>query len=251
MIHDVGDGDPRDGRRAAAITAATALLLAVALAPAAPAQTDASPPVEDWPAPERRVEGGPLVSERDPAIEVRMPEEARYLGARRIPIDGRFDAELHVFAEADAYGLIERLCWIQFERHLPNAPGRYDYPESNPETVLFDGVEMHMRPGGENTQTATIQPGSDHAAFRALVDGAELRLPRWLSTLRLVLLFEPTERREFIVFYGEGPDALAEAAAQAMIAGEPGLTFEAMLPELVADVDRRVDLVPRGEAAGD
>lgn len=197
--------------------------------------------------PERRVEGNRLVSERDPAIVVRVPAEAEYLGAKRILINDGFDAELHAFAEVDEHGLIERFYWIQFERYLPAVPGRYDYRQSNPETVRIDGIDMHVRPGGENTAEATIRPGSDYEAFRALVDKAGYRLPTWLTTLRLIHLYEPTEREELIVFYGEGPDALAQAAAEAMMAGEPGLMFADMLPELIADVDARVDLLPLGE----
>ena len=91
---------------------------------------------------ERRIEAGRLVSDADPAIELAVPAEAVYLGARRLEIDETFDAELHVFAEVDAHDLIERFYWIQFESHLPGAPGRYDDRESNPETILLDGVEI-------------------------------------------------------------------------------------------------------------
>ena len=196
------------------------------------------------PPPERQVEGNRIVSEADPAMTVTVPEAAMYLGARRILINEAFDAEIHVFAEVDTFGLIERFYWIQFEAYLPDAPGRYDYAESNPETARIDGIEMHVRPGGENTAEGEIRPGSDYAAFRGLVDEAGYRLPTWLTTLRLVHLHEPTERGEVIVFYGEGPDALAEAAVTAMSAGEPGLVFAKMLPDLIADVDARVDLIP-------
>lgn len=246
---------PHDARAARAVSAAATLVLlpilsAVPLivAPmigAAVAQDSAGEPsFSEPPPPERVVVGNRLVSARDPAIEVWVPESARYLGARRILIDDRFDAELHVFAEHDEHGLIERFYWLQFERFLPDAEGRYDYRASNPETVEFDGLTMHVRPGGENTRNEVIRPGSDYEAFRALVDGAGLRLPNWLSTLRLVHLPEPSERIEFIVFYGEGPDALAEAAAEAMMAGEPGLVFADMLPALIADVDALVDITP-------
>lgn len=196
------------------------------------------------PPPERQVEGNRIVSVADPAMTIAVPEAATYLGARRILINKAFDAEIHAFAEVDPFGLVERFYWIQFEAYLPDAPGRYDYARSNPETINIDGIEMHVRPGGENTAQSETQPGSDYAAFRGLVDAAGYRLPTWLTTLRLVHLYEPTKRGEVIVFYGEGPDALAEAAATAMIAGERGLVFADMLHDLIADVDARVDLVP-------
>ncbi|MFQ6554198.1 hypothetical protein AAD018_017790 [Aestuariibius insulae] len=76
------------------------------------------------------------------------------------------------------------------------------------------------------------------------MEEAGYRLPTWLTTLRLVHLYEPTERGEIIILYGEGLDALAEAAEAAMIAGEPDLVFADMLPGFIADVDAKVDLIP-------
>ena len=212
-----------------------ALALLVTLGPATAWGETPVPP------PERVVEGNRVVG-ADMAVAV--PEGAAYLGARRIRIGGAYDAEIHAFAEADPFGLIERFYWVQFEAHLPETPGRYDYATSNPETVTLDGVELHVRPGGENTAEGTARSGSDHAAFRGLVEDAGLRLPTWLTTLRLVHLPEPTGRREVMVVYGEGPDALAEAAAEAMAAGADGLRFAEMLADLVADVDARVDFIP-------
>ena len=205
---------------------------------AAGAAGQEAPPVE------RQVTGTTLVSESGPAVEITVPDGARYLGAERILINDRFDAELHVFAEADAYGEIERFYWFQFETYLDGAEGSYDYRASVPDVVMVDGFEMFMTPGGGNTEEDTIRPGSDYAAFRGLVDAAGLRLPTWISTLRLVHLYEPTDRAEFIVFYGEGPDALAAAAAEAMMAGQPGLMFDDMLARFVEDVDALVTLTP-------
>lgn len=231
-------GCPLSSRRPGRSTSIVLAIL-MALMPTALRADDNGPSLH----PERQVEGNRIISEADPAMTVVVPEAATYLGARRILINEAFDAEIHVFAEVDPFGLIERFYWIQFEAYLPDAPGRYDYARSNPETVSIDGVEMHVRPGGENSAEAVIRPGSDYEAFRGLVDEAGYRLPTWLTTLRLVHLYEPTERGELIVFYGEGPDALAAEAAKAMIAGEPGLVFADMLPGLIADVDARVDLV--------
>lgn len=195
------------------------------------------------PRPGRQVEGNRIASTADPAMTVTVPEAATYLGARRILVDEAFDAEIHTLAEVDPFRLVERSYRIQFEADLPDAPGRYDHAESNPETARIDGIEMYVRLGGEDTAEGEIRPGSDDAAFRGLVDEAGYRLPTWLTTQRLVRPYEPTERGEVIVVYGEDPDALAEAAATAMIAGEPGLVFAEMLPDLIADVDARVDLI--------
>lgn len=207
----------------------------------APERTALGQSEVEQPAPERRIEAGRLVSESDPSIELEVPEDAAYLGAKRIVIDDTFDAELHVFAEVDDYDLIQRFYWIQFESYLPSAPGgHYDYRESNPETILFDGIEMHVQPGGFQTSRETVRAGSDYEAFRTIVDEAGYRLPEWVTILRLAYLFEPTERKEFLVVYGEGPDALAEAAHRAARAGEPGVLFDDLLITLIEDVDARV-----------
>lgn len=231
-------GHPNSARRRNS-TASAVLAILAAIAPMASHADDDAVPL-----PVREVDGNRIVSEADPAMTIIVPQEATYLGARRILISEAYDAENHAFAEVDPFGLVERFYWIQFEAILPDAPGRYDYAQSNPETVGIEGIEMHVRPDGENTALSERQPGSDYAAFRGLVDEAGYRLPTWLTTLRLVHLYEPTERGEVMVIYGEGPDALAEAAAAAMAAGEPSLVFAEMLPDLIADVDSRVDLIP-------
>ena len=66
------------------------------------------------PEPEREVQGTTVTS-RDPPIRVTVPKDARYVGADRWPLRGVADCEIHVFVDADADKLIQRLYWIQFE----------------------------------------------------------------------------------------------------------------------------------------
>ena len=216
----------------------TVAALAIILTSAASAETGG---------PTRQVDGNRIVSPEDPAIAVTVPQAAIYLGARRLIINDSYDAELHVYVEPDDFGLIERFYWVQFEYILPSAPDlSYDYRESNPETMPFDGVAMHVLPGGENTREGSVRPGTDYAAFRALIADAGYRLPTWITTLRLVHLPDADARKELIVIYGEGPDPLAAAAAQAMMAGAAGLRFDDLMRDLIADADARIDLTPGG-----
>ena len=53
-------------------------------------------------APERRVEGNTITSERDPKLRIRLPESVHYIGADRWVLYGIADCELHAFVEADA-----------------------------------------------------------------------------------------------------------------------------------------------------
>src|SRR3954468_15515081 len=70
--------------------------------------------------PERSVHGSTLTSSHDPAVEIRLPRAAKYVGAARWDLYGICDAELHVFVEADAHQQVQRLYWIQFEGYLPD-----------------------------------------------------------------------------------------------------------------------------------
>ena len=112
----------------------------------------------------RTVDGAQLVSLADPAMRIAVPEAATYIGAFRWPLYGATDAEMHVFVEADEYGLVERFYWIQFESIMDSHPdAAYDYPESNPQTVEMDGHTVHVLPGimtAEVPWTATRRPAA-------------------------------------------------------------------------------------------
>ena len=50
-------------------------------------------------APERKVQGNVIVSERDPKVRIELPKLAQYVGADRWVLYGIADCELHIYAE--------------------------------------------------------------------------------------------------------------------------------------------------------
>jgi hypothetical protein len=66
-------------------------------------------------APERVVQGTTVTSASDPAVRITVPKSAQYVGADRWDLYDVADCEIHVFVEADAQKIIQRLYWIQFE----------------------------------------------------------------------------------------------------------------------------------------
>ena len=82
-------------------------------------------------APERKIEGNVILSERDPKVRIELPANVRYVGAERWELLGIADCELHAFVEADQKQNVKKLYWIQFEGYLPSKPTlkhQYDSP---------------------------------------------------------------------------------------------------------------------------
>lgn len=174
-----------------------------------------------------------------------MPERAHYIGGYRWPLYDAVDAEMHVFVEADAYGLVEKFYWIQFESYLDAYPdASYDYPESNPETMALDGRTVHVRPGIMTAENPNAREGSDGEHFRRLIAEAGYRLPTYMANVRFVELFEPTHRKELMIIYGENMDAALTQMGMAQMQGAQSFAFADLDAPLIARADARIDLLP-------
>ena len=74
---------------------------------------------------------GPIVTHAGEKVAVHVPATATYVGNERFNLYGVADAEIHVFADADAARKVQRLYWVQFESYLPSNDHRYNYAEGN------------------------------------------------------------------------------------------------------------------------
>src|SRR5690349_816164 len=92
-------------------------------------------------APERKVAGSTITSERDPQIKVEFPSAAKYVGASRWNLYDIADCELHAFVEADAQMRVQRLYWIQFEGYLPSKPDTA-YTYDSPRHATIGGLDF-------------------------------------------------------------------------------------------------------------
>lgn len=150
-----------------------------------------------------------------PAIRVRLPGAARYVGGDRFVLYGIADCELHLFVEAGPDKRVRRYWWVQREAYLPSRPDlTHDYASTGDRRETHWGLGVWVHPSLDRT-TAPETPGSDGAHIRALLAKAGYTLPPELASVRLVhLLDEPGASghgtRELMIIYAED-GAMADA----------------------------------------
>lgn len=152
-------------------------------------------------APERRVAGNVITSDREPSVQIELPKSVHYVGADRWVLYDIADCELHAFVESDLRKNVQRLYWVQFEGYLPTKPDlkhEYDSPRHSTIGGMDFYVDTWVRPN--NAQT---QKGSDREHIEALVREKGYRMPAGMMYVRLVHLLDEQKRKELMIIYGE------------------------------------------------
>jgi hypothetical protein len=152
-------------------------------------------------APERKVEGNVITSERDPAVRIQLPRSAHYVGADRWVLYDIADCELHAFVDADEHKSVQRLYWVQFEGYLPTKPElkhTYDSPRHTNIGGMDFYVDTWIRANNEETK-----PGSDREHIEALIRAKGYKMPAAMMYVRLVHLLDEQKRKELMIIYGE------------------------------------------------
>lgn len=167
--------------------------------------------------PEREVAGNVITSAKDPAVRIRLPAAARYVGAVRFALYGIADCEIHVFVEADAKNVVQRLYWTQFEGYLPSKPDS-TYGYSGAMTKLGDRdyyVRARFGPGAE-----VARQGSDLEQVQKLLGAGGYTLPAETINVRLATLLDAGRRRELMFIYMEDLASTGVAIADLMVDGK-------------------------------
>ena len=94
-------------------------------------------------APERRVQGNTIASERDPNVLIRLPESVHYVGADRWMLYGIADCELHAFVKADEHKNLQELYWVQFEGYLSTRQDLHHTYDS-PRLATIGGLDFYV-----------------------------------------------------------------------------------------------------------
>jgi hypothetical protein len=152
-------------------------------------------------APERKVAGNVIVSDRDPRVRIELPKSVQYVGADRWVLYHVADCELHAFVEAHAKKDVQRLYWIQFEGYIPSRPElhhTYDSPRHANIGGLDFYVDTWVRSNNEK-----MEPGSDREHIEALIQAKEYKMPTGMAYVRFVHLLDPQKREELMIIYGE------------------------------------------------
>lgn len=152
--------------------------------------------------PRLRVDGASVES-FDPPATVRVPASAEYLGNRRWVLYGYADCDLHVYAQKDDKGVVQRLYWIQSEGYIPSRPELThagDYAKSR--VLEMDGLDFHLDTWGR-AMSDEAPAGSDLEQVEQLVAAAKLSLPPHMAFVRLVHLPDAAQRKELMLIYAE------------------------------------------------
>jgi hypothetical protein len=150
---------------------------------------------------------GRAVTHASEGITVRVPAAATYVGGERFSLYGIADAEIHVFAEADAQRRLTRYYWVQFESYLPNRlEHRYNYAEGNRRLDLW-GAATWVRGGPQRTSNPP-RAGSDSEHVRGILTRAGYTIPPEMAYVRLVQILDDPQgtgqgRRELMMIYSE------------------------------------------------
>ena len=184
--------------------------------------------------------GHTVVSERDPAVTIRLPDSARYLGTDRFLLHdaklGNFD-QCRLFAFAAGQKDQPTLYWIQFEHYLPDHPElhhTYDSPRHAAIGGLDFYVDTWVTPADNKPEA-----GSDSEHFYALLAKHGIR-HRDGMTVRFVHL-DATKRKELMIIYRE-PLPAGYTAASLSKGGADYAKWPSIETGLVARGEKSVEI---------
>lgn len=188
--------------------------------------------------PERKMAGNVITSERDPAIRIKLPKAAHYVGADRWALYGIADCELHAWVEADAQKNVRQLYWVQFESYLPSRPDLHHTYDS-PKHATIGGMDFYVD-SWVRTKEATTESGSDREHIDALVHARGYRMPEAMIYVRLVHLLDKEKRRELMIIYGEDLAPTGYTAAELNQGGKAHDRWRAVADAILERAERNV-----------
>jgi hypothetical protein len=188
--------------------------------------------------PERKVLGNAVTSERDPAVRIELPKDARYVGADRWVLYDIADCELHAFVEADAQKNVQRLYWVQFEGYLPSRPDLHHTYDS-PKHATVGGLDFYVDTW-VRTKDASTEPGSDREHIEALVRAKGYRMPEAMMYVRLVHLLDNEKRKELMIIYGEDLAPTGFTASELSEGGKAHDRWQDIADAMLERAERRI-----------
>jgi hypothetical protein len=161
-------------------------------------------------APERKIDGNAIISERDPKLRIELPAPVQYVGADRWILYEIADCELHAFVEADEQKNVQRLYWIQFEAYVPSRPELHHKYDS-PRRATIGGLDFWVDTWTSSRDDKS-KPGSDGEHIRKLIASRGYKMPANAMYVRLVHLLDEAKRKELMIIYGEDLEPLGFSA---------------------------------------
>ena len=151
--------------------------------------------------PERTVKDNVITSQRDPAVQIKLPAYAEYVGADRWDLYDIADCELHAFVKTDGQKKVQRVFWVQFEQYLPTKPDLHHTYDS-PRRAKIGGLDFYVDTAVASSEQKP-KADSDGEHIRALITRRGYTWPKEFMYVRFVHLLDEAKRKELMIIYGE------------------------------------------------
>ena len=204
---------------------AIAILISISLA----AQTTA---------PERKVQKNVISSNRNPKVQIQLPESVRYVGADRWVLYSIADCELHAFVEAGGQKNVQRLYWVQFEGYIPTKPDLHHTYDS-PRRANIGGLDFYVDTWVRQNDAA-IESGSDREHIEVLISAKGYKMPAAMMYVRLVHLLDEQKRKELMIIYGEDLASTRLTAAELKEGGSANGRWAAIEKDLIERAQKKI-----------
>jgi len=195
------------------------------------------------PQPERAIQGGTIISRRDPAMRIELPRTAKYVGGDRWELYGIADCEIHVFVEADVKKKVRHLYWVQFEQYLSSRP-ELQHNYKTQELATFAGFDTYVRSQFGKTSDPAKE-GSDLEHVHTLIRAKGYTLPPEMINLRLVRLLDHQKRKELMIIYSEDLAPTGQTVDGLLANGQASDAWAMMQKAILSRAERRIHLLPR------
>jgi hypothetical protein len=153
--------------------------------------------------PLRTVENNVITSTANPAIEIKVSNELKYLGSFPFTLGGGVAAgERHVWAKADKNQRVTKLFILQFEGYVPGSAYSYNY---KPRNVTQLGANDYNANGFlyDDTQYHKEHPGNEAEMTRKFLEARGYSLDTEQLLYRFYRSLPEDHRNEFLIFYIE------------------------------------------------
>jgi hypothetical protein len=194
--------------------------------------------------PERTVKDNVITSQRDPAVRVKLPAHADYVGADRWDLLGIADCELHAFVKADAQKNAQRIYWVQFEQYLPSKPDLHHTYDS-PRHANVGGLDFYVDTA-LGTSEQKPKPDSDGEHIRTLVAQHGYKWPKEFMYVRFVHLLDEAKRKELMIIYGEDLSATGFSVADLQKGGKAHDRWAEIEEEFLERARQAITILPGG-----
>ncbi|WP_417318568.1 hypothetical protein [Erythrobacter aureus] len=192
--------------------------------------------------PVRTVDGSAAVSKTMPAARFVMPKAARYIGSTRFDLKEVADAEIHLFVEPDAAGVVKRAWWIQFESYLPTVPNaRYDFADTGWPLVTLGAMDLYYR---ARFGAAYDKPpkGSEAERVIQMVERAGYRFPVETFSAQFHKVVSDDARSEvLVIFIGDLAD-IGLSVEGVIAGGKDGAPMRLLHERVLEQAKRHVSI---------